>query len=973
MFRLRPDGARAVRASVRGTPRPAFPSAFPCAPRAGATVLATLAVACACVAPLSAQRPRPARPAPAAAAPAQAPLPAPEKVTEVEGITEWKLANGLRVLLFPDASKPTVTVNITYLVGSRHEGYGETGMAHLLEHLVFKGTPRHPNIPQELTDHGARPNGTTWFDRTNYFETVPATPENVAWALDLEADRMVNSRIAKADLETEFTVVRNEFEAGENSPFNVLLERVTSTAYLWHNYGKSTIGARSDIEAVPIERLQAFYRRFYQPDNAVLTVAGKFEPAAMLAQVQRTFGAIPRPVRAVDRGNLLFPTYTREPAQDGERAVTLRRVGDVQVAMAGYHVPAGSHPDFAAVEVLVRVLGEAPAGRLHQALVATSRASAVGALAVPTAEPSLLVLHATLDGAASMDTAFRAMHDVTAGLAGDRPVTAAEVERAKATLLKNIDLELNNSERVGLTLSEAIAAGDWRLLFLTRDRIRAVSAADVQRVARAYLKPANRTVGAFIPTPAPDRAEIPEAGDVGAMVKDYKGQARVAEAEAFDPSPATIDARSRRVALPGGPSLVLLSKRTRGQSVVANITLRYGSPATLTGQAATAGLVAQMLARGTTGRTRQQLKEAFDQLKAQWSVAGAGNNVTARLETTRASLAPALRLLAEVLRQPAFDPTELAELVRGQVTQLEASRSEPQVQAILAAQRRLAPVPKGSPLYVPTIEEQLADLRAATAEQLRAFHARFYGAQAATVSVVGDFDADSVKAVVAQALGGWTAREPFARVVAPYVALKDTAVTLETPDKANAFFIAALPIELRDDDPAYAAMLLATHVMGGGFLNSRLATRIRQKDGLSYGVGAQMQARSLDRSGVWIAFAIYNPQNVVRLEAAFREELAKARAEGFTADEVDKARQAIAQQQLQSRANDGELVGQLANQAYLGRTMQYDAQLEARLKAVTVAEVNAAFKALVDPARLTVVRAGDFKGKGVDPDRPVAP
>src|SRR5688572_12972761 len=169
-----------------------------------------------------------------------------ERVTSVEGITEYRLANGLKVLLFPDPTKETITVNMTYLVGSSHENYGETGMAHLLEHLVFKGTPKHPEIPKELSAHGARPNGTTWYDRTNYFESFTATDENLRWALDLEADRMVNSFIAKKDLDSEMTVVRNEFERGENSPRDVLFDRVMSTAYLWHNYGKATIGSRAD-------------------------------------------------------------------------------------------------------------------------------------------------------------------------------------------------------------------------------------------------------------------------------------------------------------------------------------------------------------------------------------------------------------------------------------------------------------------------------------------------------------------------------------------------------------------------------------------------------------------------------------------------------------------------------------------------------------------------------------------------------
>ena len=289
------------------------------------------------------------------------------KVASVEGITEYRLDNGLRFLLFPDQSKQQITVNITYLVGSRHEGYGETGMAHLLEHLVFKGTPNHPDIPAELTERGAAPNGTTWFDRTNYFETFPATEDNLAWAIELEADRMINSFISADDLESEMTVVRNEWERGENSPSGVLQKRIMSAAFQWHNYGNSTIGARADIENVPIDRLQGFYRKYYQPDNAILIVAGKFNPDRAIELIEEEFGAIPRPDRT--GSNQLFETYTAEPAQDGERTVTLRRVGDVQWAMAAYHVPAGSHEDFAALDVMAYVLSTQPAGRLYKNVV----------------------------------------------------------------------------------------------------------------------------------------------------------------------------------------------------------------------------------------------------------------------------------------------------------------------------------------------------------------------------------------------------------------------------------------------------------------------------------------------------------------------------------------------------------------------------------------------------------------------------
>ena len=402
---------------------------------------------------------------------------APPRVTSVEGVTEYRLANGLRVLLFPDQSKPTITVNITYLVGSAQEGYGETGMAHLLEHLQFKGTQKHTNIPQELTEHGARTNATTWLDRTNYFETFTASDANLQWALGLEADRMINSFIAKKDLDSEMTVVRNEFERGENDPSSVLEERVLSTAFLWHNYGHSTIGARSDIENVPIDRLQAFYRRHYQPDNAVLLVAGKFDEPKTLATIQSLFGGIPKPEREPPS------IYTQEPVQDGERSVTLRRTGDVAEALAGYHVPAGSHPDIAPMDVLLQVLADSPSGRLYAALVETKKAARIGGSSYRLRDPGYWLVGVDTRKEQSLEDAQRIMLETLDTLPA-RPVTAAEVDRAKAAILKNIELGLNDASRVGLQMSEWIAQGDWRLFFIYRDRIRAVTPADVNRAAR---------------------------------------------------------------------------------------------------------------------------------------------------------------------------------------------------------------------------------------------------------------------------------------------------------------------------------------------------------------------------------------------------------------------------------------------------------------------------------------------------------
>src|SRR5262245_60629425 len=314
------------------------------------------------------------------------------------GITEYPYPNGLRVLLLPDSGSSAITVNAVYLVGSRHEGYGESGMAHLLEHMLFIKSKNDRNIKKELEDHGARWNGTTWYDRTNYYETVNASDDNLRWAVGLEAERMVNMRIEKPLLDTEMTVVRNEFERGENSVTGVLEERVLSAAYLWHNYGKSTIGSRADIERVPIDRLAAFYTKYYQPDNAVVVIAGQIDPSKTLAMVDSTLGAIPRPTRKLDA------TYTAEPPQDGERTVELRRVGKGKNLMIAYHSPAMAHPDAASLEVFSDILsGRGGTGRLDKALVDTKKALSVRISVYELHDPGVVLISSSLGDDHSLD------------------------------------------------------------------------------------------------------------------------------------------------------------------------------------------------------------------------------------------------------------------------------------------------------------------------------------------------------------------------------------------------------------------------------------------------------------------------------------------------------------------------------------------------------------------------------------------
>lgn len=904
--------------------------------------------------------PAPSSPQPPPVVAEPAPRPA-ERATlrelhTVEGITEYALDNGLRVLLFPDPSRERVTVNVTYLVGSRHEGYGETGMAHLLEHMLFKGSPAHPDPWDELQDHGADFNGTTWYDRTNYFETMPANEANLAWALAFEADRMINSSIDPAQLAKEFSVVRNEFEMGENSPAGVLDERIQSTAFLWHNYGKSTIGSRSDIENVPAPRLRAFYEKYYQPDNAVLVVAGSFDREQAIELVIDHFGSIPRPTRE------LPPTYTVEPVQDGERTVTLRRVGDVGVASVLYHGVSGADPDYVAGEALLHNLTDEPSGRIYRALVESGQASAVYGSTLPLHDPGWVQVTAEVPQGRPVEPIRDRLLELLDEAGAE--ITDQEVERYRNRRLKQLELAMTDSTEIAIWLSEWAALGDWRMLFLYRDRVEQVTARQVQSFARRYIKPSNRTVGMFLPTKSPDRAPLTTSPEVLAQVEGYQGRNALREGEAFAATIANIEASTRRDRTPGGIGLALLSKKTRGESVVLRFRLRAGSVDELRGKATAAGLVGDLLLRGTAAHSRQQLRDEFDRLKAQvWSgggTLGAWVDVT----TVRQSVPAVIALVAEVMRQPSFPAKELEVLRQEQLALLQEARSEPAPRAFAHLERTLAPYAAGDPRYTPTLDESIARLRKVKRRDIVRLHKRLWGAGDLQISVVGDFDPETLRQAIDEHLEGWTAPRSFERVPLPFQNISGgPAIYIDTPDKEMAMVIMGQTLKLRDDHPDYPALVLANHVLGGA-VESRLMERLRQQEGWSYGAFSFVDVESLDDSGRFIAGAQCAPQNADKVLVAMTEEIQRLIRDGVSKQELSAAKASYRAAFDNSLTSDETVAEQHLGDLYLGRTMTFTQQLNDAIAGLSAETLRSALARHIRMDRFSKVVAGDMAKAG---------
>lgn len=424
----------------------------------------------------------------------------------VGAISEYTLeSNGLTVLLMPEHSAPVLTFMVTYRVGSRNEVTGTTGATHLLEHLMFKGSPnfndaKGNSVKQFLESVGGNYNATTWLDRTNYYAELGN--EHLEGYMKIEADRMRNLWLREEDRQPEMTVVRNEFEIGENDPQQALDKEIMAAAFQAHPYHHSTIGWRSDIEKVPIEKLKEFYDTFYWPDNATVSIIGDFQPAAALQLVKKYYGAFPKAPKPIPQ------VYTEEPEQTGPRRVIVRRAGELGVVGIGYKSPEARHPDVPALDVLATILDGGKTSRFYRALTDKNLTTGMSADAGYFHDPSLFQVYAFLAPDVTHEKVENTVLEEIERIKKDG-VTDAEVATAISQITASMAFARDGSFAIAGRLNEDIAAGDWTLYYRYEDAIKKVTRDEVKRVANLYLDANKSTTGWFIPVVAP--AEGPTA------------------------------------------------------------------------------------------------------------------------------------------------------------------------------------------------------------------------------------------------------------------------------------------------------------------------------------------------------------------------------------------------------------------------------------------------------------------------------
>ncbi|HYF00132.1 MAG TPA: insulinase family protein [Planctomycetota bacterium] len=871
------------------------------------------------------------------------------------GIEEHRLPNGLRVVLVPDRVKPTITVNLTVLVGSIHEGAGEAGMAHVFEHVLFRSLEGFPDVKDTFQKLGASFNGTTSFERTNFFETVPAGDENLETLIRLEAARLGRAQLKAEDLEKEGKIVESEFDIGRSFPQNQLVLQALGVLYDFHGYGRAPIGTVEDFKSLRVDAIRRFYERYYRPDNAVLFLGGRFEPARALALVRKHFGDL----KAGGDGP---PAYTtREPGTLGERRLVVRKPGDLALVLVAYRIPGAAHADGATADVLCRMLVAENAGPLHEALVARGLATDVtlDAMSLRMASPFFALATVPKDKDADAVEAVLLDHleQKVAALA------AADLDRAKSLLERDYDRLFNEPSAVVAQLSEFEAAGSWKLLLVRREQTKAVTLDAVRAFAAAYLRRENRVVGRFIP----DDAARPVQPEAAPGIERYaevlaKVPPTAASVKEFSYTPENLQAALSWTKVEGA-EIGLIEKEVKGDDVHLKLWVPFAGRAAVAKVLPAGEALAALMTERTAGLDKKALSAKLSALKSTVGVDLDLEGATLSIRAKREHLAEVMGLAREMLRTPHLDPEALKEYVTRVQGELKSAKDNPMLlMRVIQNESSRMIFPEGDPRRPETFERQIEALGRLTVDDLRAFHRDFFGARSAIGGAVGRISTRELEGLLSPLLQGWTAAQ--APVIAPdrgVDALAEPQATVRTPGKPNAFSVLIQPLRLSLTSPDAALLQAAAWSLFEAPLASRVARRLREDAALSYAAGGQFAAEVHGDQGLIVLFAATKPENAEKAVALIREEVARTLKDGLADEDLKGFKTSYASRTATMRSNDGLLSGAIVEFRRAGLDFTFWSRRDAEVAALTIDAVNAAARKHVDLDKAGLLRIGDFK------------
>ncbi len=916
-----------------------------------------------------------------------------EKVTQKGEVTEYRLkTNGMPVLLVERHAAPVVTFMVVYHVGSRNEAPGNTGSAHLLEHMLFNKSTAHfgkatgnKTIQVALHEVGVdfgSTNMTTWNDRMNGYSTVPS--DKLDLAMRIEADRMQTAKILDSERQPEMSVVRNEYEIGENNAEQALSKAVTAAAIVAHPYHWDTIGYRSDIEGVTTEKLQEHYKNYFWPDNSAAIIVGDFETGAALTMFNKYFGSMPKAPHPIPK------VITEEPTQEGERRVTVSRPGSVSWLMMAYLRPGVLDRDWHALDVLSNILGSGRTARLYKAMVETGLAADVTVANYPLRDPYLFSPTAQLAPGASPAKAESTMRAVLAGVA-DKGATQSEVDRAVKGIEVGYFSNLDGVYSTADALGEAVASANWQWYVDYLDNVHKVTPADVQRVARKYLVPDHATVGLFIPKKDDGKTGVLEGGGgspslmgvaaparrapqaasraggtsgplggllfTGIEASSVQGGASGAAASSGAGAPTGFASRTVHKEWPRRLVLDIYTNPSAPTVAISGL-IRAGTITAPAGKPEVAAVTAEMLTRGTIRRNKEVISATLEDLGASLTIGADVYDVNINAYCMSRDLPTLLDLISDQLLHPAFPADEL-EKAKLQRKSAMLGQSENTGIRAREALYQMA-YPEGNPVRPVPVLERAAAAAAVTMDDVKNFYRQRYTGGSLVLAVSGNVNADSVVAMVQKYFAdlpeGDAPRFEHPRVEP--VAPQQRVVTMK--GKANMDLVYGMGSALRRTDPDYYPAVLANAAFGQDALTSRAGKRVRDTEGLTYNLFSRYLGSDL-LEGIWVVDVAVAPQNLKKAMFSTLDEYKKFAAGGMTQEELDAQKGFFAGNFKVRLATNTGIAQQLVAAEKFGFGPGFLDSYPSQIQAVTLAQANDVIKRRFDPSKICTVVAGDLE------------
>ncbi len=885
------------------------------------------------------------------------------------------LSNGLKVLLQEDHSSPVVTVMVTYLVGSRHESNGRRGSAHLLEHMMFKGTARYQKqkgtaIAAVLQRVGAHMNASTWTDGTNYYETLPS--DQLDLALDIESDRMRGSLYREEDLSSEMHVGHSELEKIENSPFAMMDQALWQAAFTRHPYHFPVIGWRKDIENTHAADLKQFYDTYYWPNNAYLAVIGSYPPESILDKIAGYFEKIkasPAPIP---------PMPLIEPDQISQRHTEIRREDRIESVVTAHKAPAVTHSDTPALDVLGLILTNGKTSRLYRDLINTALVVDVRSEASKSHDPGLFMTQALLSPGVTHDEVREHILKAYAEIR-QHGITVDELYRAKKQLETHTLFSRDGSYAIAQELSGLIAAGDWTLFSHYLDKIRALKVEDIQHAAQTYLNDARMTTAYLISKNPASREETPAVEknpystsrsvteeELLKQTADLSQKALKAEQNRKAPAVNPDQPLSERVSVSDIHGIRVLTVKTQVPEVVTITGSLEG-----TGQAYSANpvlpeLVGHMLDEGTKRRNKFEIARLLESRGAQIAFQVAHKKTGFKAHCLAEDVPLVMELISEQLRIPLFDPNEFEKQKQRLEVDITHNRSSTSAQAESALSRLI--YPPAHPYYEPTFEVQLEALKKTTREDLVRFHETHYSPKNMILVAAGDIDARFFNEVVENVMKNWPVNKvPILPQPAQVVLSEPKKTVIPIPEKSkfDVFFGHALP--LRYGEPLYHAAAIANFILGGDF-SSRLSTKVRDEYGLTYSIYSELSGLDRQTEGHWQISMILNPKFLDRGIEAALQEIQVFKDHGTTAKELAENKTTLkGLYKVSLSTTDGIATRLLTNEELQLPLTQLDLY-PAVIDAVTLDQVREAIEKYFHPEKLQIAVAGSAEEEETPPD-----